>query len=374
MKDIKIIKEYLRKRPGYLKCGNSKIQTILYGLYGEMLSLDSVKQAKKEVKKEFKNQLEQELGEKAADVPKQEAKVIPAELIEKFNELARQMGMKGLQVPVSEEDPIESFLQRKQALKGFHVPEIKDQAGMHILLGCNHVPFHNKQLHRGVIELIRDNAAQVKGFHLLGDFLDLNPLSSHDKGRFTAVPGLTLNDEYAIGNELLDDFNRVLPKDCWKTYLYGNHEDRYNRWMSVMDNAKTPLISPEEGLRLWQRGYNVKTRWSQDFITLGNDFDIFHGIYFSIHNAKAHLDKLRRSCAYVHTHRIQHYQEGSMSAFNIGACANFDSKAFNYATRPMKAQWANGFAVNMIDESGKSHMTQIQVDRSGHFYFGGKRY
>ena len=77
-----------------------------------MLSLDSVKQAKKEVKKEFKNQLEQELGEKASDVPKQEAKVIPAELIEKFNELARQMGMKGLQVPVSEENPIESFLQR----------------------------------------------------------------------------------------------------------------------------------------------------------------------------------------------------------------------------------------------------------------------
>jgi hypothetical protein len=333
-------------------------------------SEEVIKKAKKEVKKEYSNLLKQKEVIKIVP-PKIE---ITAEMLAKFNELAKQMGMKGLEAPISEEDNLSSILQRKQALKGFHTPSIKDQVGMHILLGCNHVPFHNKQLHRGIIELIKDFPELIKGFHLMGDFLDLNPLSSHDRGRFTAVPGLTLNDEYQIGSDLLYDFDHVLPKGTWKTYLYGNHEDRYNRWMSIMDNAKTPLISPEEGLRLWQRGYNVKTRWSQDFITIGNDFDIFHGIYFSIHNAKAHLDKLRRSCAYVHTHRIQHYQEGQMSAHNIGACADFNAKAFNYASRPMKAQWANGFAINMIDDSGKSNITQIKVDLLGHFYFGGKKY
>jgi len=257
--------------------------------------------------------------------------------------------------------------------KVFRTPSIKEQVGMHILLGCNHVPFHNRQLHAGILELIKD-FPKLKGFHLLGDFLDLNPLSSHDKGKFTAIPGLTLNDEYQIGKDLLYDFNAVLPKDCWKTYLYGNHEDRYNRWMSDMNNAKTPLISPEDGLGLWELGYNVKTSWSQDYITLGLNFDIFHGIYFSIHNGKAHLDKLRRSCAYVHTHRAQMYREGEMAAYNIGSCADFKSKAFNYANRAMKASWSNGFAINMIDENGISHITQIYVDPQGHFFFGGKRY
>lgn len=219
-----------------------------------------------------------------------------------------------------------------------------------------------------------DHQDKIKGFHLLGDFADINTLSSHDKGRFTAVPGLTLDDEYAACNEELDMFEQVIPKGAWKTYLYGNHEDRHNRWMGNMDNAKTPLVAPREGMDLVNRGYQVKNKWSQDYFTLGNDFEIFHGIYFSIHNAKAHLDKLRTSCAYVHTHRIQNYREGKMAAFNIGACADFTSPAFNYATRPMKAQWANGFAINMIDHKGNSNITQINVNTDGTFWFGGIHY
>ena len=356
MEDLELIKEFLRNKKSYLNEGLSKIQMYLSRRYnGHQFSFKLIKEAKKQLRKEVL------LSSVKPVVEIKEPKIqVTPEMLEKFNELAVQMGMKGLEAPVSSPDPLKSILQRKQALRGFHTPSIKDQVGMHILLGCNHVPFHHK-----------DN---IKGFHLLGDFLDLNPLSSHDRGRFTAVPGLTLNDEYQIGSDLLHDFDRVLPKDVWKTYLYGNHEDRYNRWMSVMDNAKTPLVSPEEGLRLWQKGYNVKTSWSQDYITIGNDFDIFHGVYFSIHNAKAHLDKLRRSCAYVHTHRIQNYREGEMAAFNIGACADFTSKAFNYASRPMKQQWANGFAINMVDELGRSNITQINVTPDGHFYFGGVKY
>jgi hypothetical protein len=253
-------------------------------------------------------------------------------------------------------------------------PSFKDQAGMHILLGCNHVPFEHKQLHKGILNLLSDYKKDIKGFHLMGDFMDINTLSSHDKGRFTAVKGLTLDAEYEAGNILLDEFEEVLPKDCWKTYLYGNHEDRWNRWMSNMDNAKTPLNSPTEGLNLKERGFQVKNRWSQDYFVLGRDFEIFHGIYFSIHCAKAHLDKLRTSCAFVHTHRSQTYREGQKAAYNIGSCADFSSEAFNYATRPMKAQWSNGFAINMIDEDGTSNITQIHVNLNGSFYFGGKKY
>jgi hypothetical protein len=373
MSNIEIIKIFLRKKSSYLNWGNKGIQGALSKKFdGQVFDLDDIKKVKRELKKDFKNHM-RGLVRPSSEIKDTNVVSENSEAIAELSRIAGKLGLKLVDKSV-ELVPGSSVLRRKKALKAFHTPEISKQVGMHIMLGCNHVPFHNVQLHKSIIELIKDYPSLIKGFHLMGDFLDLNPLSSHDKGRFTAVPGLTLDDEYAVGNELLDDFDRFLPKDCWKTFLYGNHEDRYNRWMSVMDNAKTPLDSPEDALKLWKRGYNVKTKWSQDFVTLGNDFEIFHGIYFNVHNAKKHLDTFGKSCAYVHTHRVQMYREGTKAAYNIGTCANLKSKAFNYATRAMKESWSNGFAINMIDDYGNSHLSQIVPDDSGRFWFGGKYY
>tara|TARA_R110000822_G_scaffold227017_1_gene359638 strand:+ start:11151 stop:12233 length:1083 start_codon:yes stop_codon:yes gene_type:complete len=357
----KIIKEFLLDKGSYQKCGVGRIADAIFQKKGIIATASDIKEVKKEIKKDNKKVVEVD-----------EIKITP-QLIEDFRNMAEKLNIKLSGTAFA---PTESKieLKRKKTIKDYSVPDFSDQKGMHIILGCNHVPFHHVQLHEGIKALIVDYKKDVKGFHLIGDFMDINTLSSHDKGRFTAIPGLTLDDEYSAGNELLDEFDAILPKDVWKTYLYGNHEDRHNRWMRDMQNAKTPLDSPEEALGLWKRGYQVKTNWSQDYFTLGKNFDIFHGIYFSIHCAKAHLDKLRRSCAFAHTHRVQTYREGDMAAYNIGSCADYTSSAFGYATRPMKAQWSNGFAINMIDSKGNSHVTTVVPDKDGHFWFGGKMY
>ena len=353
--DYKVLLDFFRKKRGYLKKGNEACQ---HGLSlshpGHYFERDVIKRAKNEVKKELKKCY------KTLQCAVEDFRNQNEINQEKFG-VSKKMYSKALNTRLS--TPTEKV-----------APSVQDQVGMHILLGCNHVPFHNQKLHDGIRNLIADNQDKIKGFHLMGDFADINALSSHDKGKFTAVKGMTLNDEYEACNVELDLFEQVLPEGTWKTYLYGNHEDRHNRWMGSMENAKTPLLSPMEGMYLEDRGYHVKNKWSQDFFTLGNDFEIFHGIYFSIHNGKAHLDKLRTSCAYVHTHRQQTYREGKMAAYNIGACADFNSKAFNYATRPMKSQWANGFAINMIDSMGRSNVTSIYVNPDGSFWFGGKQY
>ena len=95
------------------------------------------------------------------------------------------------------------MVNKKKDNKNLEAPNIRKQKGMHILMGCNHVPFENKKLHRGVLKLISDYRKDIKGFHLMGDFMDINALSSHDKGKFTAVKGMTLTDEYNSGNKLL---------------------------------------------------------------------------------------------------------------------------------------------------------------------------
>jgi hypothetical protein len=342
-----LIRDFLFKNRGYLNCGPERISGAIAKRHDVVIKdYEKIKKIRKEVKKSKR-----------------------VSIIEDFRQeyLNLQKKLEGTAFAAS--PPKFQLTKKKPRLP---MPSVSDQTGMHILLGCSHVPFHHKQFHASIRDLIYFHQDKIAGFHLIGDFADINTLSSHDKGRFTAVPGLTLDYEYSECNEELDLFDSVLPKDCWKTYLYGNHEDRWNRWMSDMNNAKTPLSSPEEGLDLVNRGYHVKDRWKKDYFVIGNNFETFHGIYFSIHCAKAHLDKLRVSCAFAHTHRVQTYREGALAAYNIGSGADFTSEAFNYATRPMKAQWSNGFAINTVDDRGFSHIEQIVPDQDGRFWYGGR--
>ena len=351
---IQDIKEFLEFRTGYQKEGAKRLKRHLE-VKGNKPTLDDCRIALREVRKGT-HSISRGLSKKSNDNT----------VLNEVRAIAKKLGY-------NLESNLKHSIKQDVDEITLSTPSIPKQVGMHVVLGCWHVPFHNKTLHKGVRNLIQDYKKDIKGFHLIGDFLDLNPLSSHDKGKFTAIPGLTLNQEYKAGNIALDQLTENLEDDCWKTYLYGNHEDRYNRWMRDMDNAKTPLSSPKESLKLSERGFQTKTNWSQDYFTLGKYLDIFHGIYFSIHSAKAHMDKLRGSCMYAHTHRIQQYIEGNTGSFNIGAGADFSSPAFGYASRAMKSQWQNGFAIVMIDEDGSYHTTQV-ICQNGRFYFGGKKY
>lgn len=243
--------------------------------------------------------------------------------------------------------------------------------GNYLILGCWHVPFHNVELTKRVYELL--DTHQFEGLILLGDFLDCNTLSSHDKGKFTAIPGLTLDQEYAEGKVVLKELLSLLPNNAAKVFMYGNHEDRYNRFVADMQNAKTPPKSPTEGLDLYGLDFTVVESYAAGYITLGQHLDLLHGIYYNTHCAKAHIDRLRGSVVFAHTHRIQSYIEGRTGGFNIGWGGNVNHRAFNYADRGTKASWQNGFAVATIDERGCYYLQQV-VATDSRFVYGGKQY
>ena len=193
----KIIKDFLLSKRGYLKKGNVTIQDALVKKYGIAFHTDDIRSCKKAVKKSLK-------------------KIRNLDVItEDFRENIQR-------VEAMVFTPIKKA--PKVALSTNIAPDIADQEGMHILMGCNHVPFHHKRLHDGIRKMMLDHSDKIVGFHLMGDFADINTLSSHDKGRFTAVPGLTLDDEYAACNDELDMFAQAMSPNVWKTYLYGNHE------------------------------------------------------------------------------------------------------------------------------------------------------
>lgn len=246
--------------------------------------------------------------------------------------------------------------------------------GIHVFSGCWHFPFHNKFMYEGVRNLILDLGEKVKGFHLLGDVLDMNSLSSHDRGS-KPLDGVDLAMEYREGNLALDGFDNVLPNKIDKSFIWGNHEDRYVRYMKDVDNAKLgdALPSPTVALGLKDRGYKVKENWREDYFTYGDHLQGMHGFFCTRNPARTHIDRLKGSAIFVHTHRVDVCYDGEKAGFNIGWGGDKDHPAFGYVPRLTKMNWINGFALVHIDKEGFFHVQVIPVYKN-HFWFNGKRY
>lgn len=288
---------------------------------------------------------------------------LPIKEVKKIVKPYRQVYKAGL--PFEEEVKVPE-IKLNGRTKTFNIP------GIHIVLPCVHVPFENKRIVDACLKIISELGNKVAGFHIIGDFLDMAALSSHDKGNIGTI---TLDEEYEQGNDLLDRFEEVLPLECLKTYIYGNHEDRYFRYMRQVDNSKlgTALENPTQALDLYTRGYYVFEDWKNSVVSLGGHLDLFHGEFTNVHTAKKHLDTYRRSCAFAHTHRKQVFIEGNHGAYNLGSMADFGTKAFGYATRAMKDSWVNSFGVITIDSDGYFNV-EIPTLYNNKVVFGGNMY
>lgn len=252
-------------------------------------------------------------------------------------------------------------------------PEGHPDQGTYLVLGCVHVPGHNRELMSAIYDMCEDNKTQLNGLILLGDFLDCASLSSYGTGKLPIIPGLTLEEEYSIGESVLNNLLAKLPLLNRKIYLYGNHEDRYNRYMNDAENSKRPLPSPAKGLGLYDKGFEIYDDCYNDTIRLGDHLELIHGQYYNVHCAKKHMDVYRSSLVFCHTHRIQSYIEGRVGSFNIGWLGNVDSPFFRYMPRGTRMQWQNGFAVVTIDHKGDYFIQQV-ICHNNKFVYNGKMY
>jgi len=246
---------------------------------------------------------------------------------------------------------------------------------MNLVLGCVHSTFHNRKLWRGVLKLIRDLGNNLQGIYLIGDILDLNSLSFHERGkRPIKIDGedLTLRKEYKMV-KIFDELDEVLKRSTKRRFLYGNHCSRYLRHVEISDNDKIIMDSPEEYFRLRERGYEVKTNWKEDYYKLGDHLEVFHGELLGVNPAKRQLDKLKKSCMFVHSHRAGSHFDGNMASYNIGWLGDPTAPVFNYAGRLVKRNWVNGFGLVTIDDEGDYFVHPITA-YNDKFYYNGKKY
>lgn len=254
-----------------------------------------------------------------------------------------------------------------RGLSSLHLAE----PGTYLVLGCQHVPFNDATLTKATLELA--SQLNLTGLIFNGDFLDCNTLSNHDVGNFSAIPGMNLLHEYEEGKKVIESYDKAVGNIKHKIYMYGNHEYRFNRYMNNMQHAKTPIPSPEQGLDLHNKGYKVITNFKQGFVKLGDHLEVIHGTYYSTHCAKKHMDVLRGSVLFAHSHRIQSHIEGHQGSFNIGWGGDVNAPAFSYAERPTSSQWQQGFALVDIDEEGDFFVQQI-ICHNSRFFYNGKKY
>jgi predicted phosphodiesterase len=243
-----------------------------------------------------------------------------------------------------------------------------------IVISDVHRPFHNQTLRNKLLQLINDMGSSLYGIVIAGDYLDLYTLGSYNNESLANLSNITLQDEYIDGLQGIDEINSAF-KGAKKLFLFGNHEDRYFRHIKEKDNAKYggALINPIEALYLHERDWITKTDWQSDYFTLGKHLDIVHGVYCSIHAAKAHLDKTQHSVMFGHTHRVQCFHQGNRAAFNIGGLYDIKSKGFNYMPRFQRQLWANGFALVNITDNGDFYVEQVNV-WADKFLANGKMY
>jgi len=243
---------------------------------------------------------------------------------------------------------------------------------INIVLGCLHAPFHSKTLWYGVLKLAKDLQPHLQGIYLIGDILDLNSFSGHESGKYPLeINGESLNirDEYKM-IKIFDELDEIKVE---KKFIYGNHEDRYIRQSKIPDNDKIMADSPENYFRLRERGYEVKTRWKEDYFKLGDHLEAFHGELLGVNPAKRQLDKLKKSCMFAHSHRAGVHYDGNMAAYNIGWLGDVSAPAFSYAGRLTKRNWVNGIGLVTIDNNG-DYFANVITAFNNRFFHNGKRY
>ncbi len=243
-----------------------------------------------------------------------------------------------------------------------------------VVSGDQHCPWHDETVHAAFLRFLK--TFKPDGFVLNGDFLDVYSLSRYINGTLDLeMPDrqlITLEKEITPANDVLDDYDAILPKDCKKVFLYGNHEDRVRRWASNGTNSVLGnFLNPRRLLHLDKRGYKVIEDYPSGYIELGS-LQIAHGSRSSVNASKAILDEYRHSIANNHTHTTQMSYVGGIGTKQVGICigcmCDMDAPGMKYQKNT--GRWVHSWLV--VNVEGNKFWPELVVGYNKRFFYGGK--
>ena len=238
---------------------------------------------------------------------------------------------------------------------------------MFVVVGDQHIPFHDKKTVRAVNNLIGDyKPAEVV---MIGDYLDFYDLSTFDKDPDRMFK---LQKELDVAHSELEKMITKSPESRY-TFLEGNHEARlikYLRRNPELYSLRVLNVPNLLGLKdLGVKHYDVDDDYVyKNFLFTHGDVARKHSAY----TAKAHLENQGISGIAGHTHRGgSHYKTdlAGVKAFYENFCM-CDLHPV-YTKNP---NWQQGFSVVWFKKgSNRFHVEQIPIINNK-FVFGGVEY
>jgi predicted phosphodiesterase len=142
----------------------------------------------------------------------------------------------------------------------------------------------------------------------LGDVMDFDMISDHNKGNLRAVEGKTIMRHYNHANAAFDRHELLLGPKCEKVVIEGNHDYRVNRLIDSQP-ALAGMLEVPTGLLLEARGWRWVPFWSEGTTYRIGNAEFIHGIYTNDHHAKKHVQNYGTCVFYGHTHDVQCYSQ-----------------------------------------------------------------
>ena len=217
-----------------------------------------------------------------------------------------------------------------------------------------HVPFHDKRAWKLNLKVIKERKPKI--LITLGDLADVFSLSKHAKNPLISH-NWTLKKEIMAVNAALDELEAVVPRDCKKYYIQGNHEERIDRY--VADHPEMQDMFPtEDAFNLIKRGWHYTPY--RKHVKIG---EVFYTHDTGKAGASAHTQAERAfsdNAVIGHTHRMAYTIAGnSRGAPHVAAMFGWlgDINAAEYMHQiNARRDWTLGFGTGWIAAGGVTYL------------------
>lgn len=224
-----------------------------------------------------------------------------------------------------------------------------------IVLSDMQVPYHDPKALDAVEQYM--STLHITGLINIGDFLDMETISSFSQGRARLLNGKHISKDIQEANKILDRHLSIARKNnpsARYIYLEGNHEERIERFLDEHPQFEGLLDLPHL-LDFSSRGVEWVRAWSKGEVFNLGKATFTHGLSTSQYHAKKMVEDYGDSIFYGHTHDMMCIPKATKAhpdkvivGQSIGCLCVRDMPYMN--GRPSK--WQQGFAVFFVLPDG----------------------
>lgn len=219
-----------------------------------------------------------------------------------------------------------------------------------------HHPYVNKLAWKTFLKALE--LVQPDELVIVGDFLDLLSVSSHAK---KPKDEKRTKSEVAAGNIALDEIRAVYNGKI--TYIFGNHESRFSRYIASNAPELDDMINLEDALKLKER--NIGYVPYGDFYRIG-ELAFTHDVGRCGKNAaQQSLQDFGDNLVFGHSHRAAVVYGGTVEG-KTHVCMNVgwlgDYQAIDYRNKhTAKREWQHAFGLVYQDSKGVSYCNLVPI-------------